>query len=64
MSGRTTRRLESLMALLAFLAAMPYENGPIAVIIPPTWKPYVAAASLAAKLILDEVKARQTAHRS
>lgn len=59
----TTRRIDYVVSALTLLAVMPYENGPISLIIPPAWKPYVAAAGVLAKLILDEIKAQKTASK-
>lgn len=58
-----TSRANYIVSALTIMAIMPYENGQIATIIPPAWKPYVAAAGVIAKLILDEIKSQQTAEK-
>lgn len=63
MNLSTTRRVDYVVSALTLLSVMPFENGPISLIIPPTWKPYVAAAGIIAKMILDEIKARKTAEK-
>jgi hypothetical protein len=63
MTPNTTRRSDYWVLAITLLATMPYENGPMATIIPPTWKPYVAAAGIIAKMFLDEMKIRQTANK-
>lgn len=63
MKATTTRRADYIVSALTVLAVMPYENGPIAVIIPPHWKPYVAAAGVIVNIILREVKARQASSK-
>jgi hypothetical protein len=64
MKAAVTRRTDSIVNILTILAVMPFENGPLALIIPPLWKPHVAAAVVVAKVILDEMKTRQTATKS
>lgn len=56
MKPSTTRRLDYLALFLTVLAALPYELGSIATVIPPDWKPWVALSGLIAKLILSEIK--------
>lgn len=56
MTTSTTRRLDYATLALTVLAALPYELGTIATVIPPAWKPWVVFAGIVAKLILSEVK--------
>jgi hypothetical protein len=63
MTPNITRRLDSLVLILTVLAALPYELGSLATVIPPAWKPGVAAIGIAAKLVLAEIKTRQTANK-
>ncbi len=46
-------------AFLTILAALPYELGPVADIIPPTWKTYVASTGAIATLVLRLIKRGQ-----
>lgn len=64
MKPPTTRRLDYWVFSLTILATLPFENGPLAMIIPPHWKPYVASAGLIANMILAEIKLRQTASKA
>lgn len=55
----TSRRLDELLFWLVILTSIPYETGPVALIIPPTWKPYVLAVAAIAKIVVAEIKNRQ-----
>jgi hypothetical protein len=64
MKSNTTRRVAYITNALTLLAIMPFENGAVAAIIPPKWKPYLAAIGVIANLILDEMKLSQTATKT
>lgn len=64
MNPNIAKRLDYTCLVLTVMAALPYELGTLATVIPPAWKPYVAFAGLVAKLILGEMKTQQAALQS
>lgn len=62
MKSTTTAVLSELTAFLTILAALPYELGEAAVILPPQLKPWVAGIGVFATLILRIIKRYQESH--
>ncbi len=64
MNAKKTRRVDNVVWALTIISLVPYETGsPLAEILPPAAKPWVILAVLMAKLILNEMKARQASNK-
>lgn len=59
MKQLTSRRLDEFLFWLIVASNIPFESGPIALIIPPSARPYVLAFAAIAKFFVAELKNRQ-----
>lgn len=55
----TSRRINDFLFYVLIVANIPYESGPLALIIPAPAKPYILAFAFVAKFVVAEIKNRQ-----